>query len=42
LVKNGTETDVDCGGVCAQCTSGKHCLANNDCTSGTCNQGFCQ
>lgn len=41
-VKNGNETDVDCGGTCSKCSSGKHCLAGSDCTSGICSSGTCQ
>ncbi len=36
-VKNGTETDVDCGGGCAtKCLVGKACAMNADCASGIC------
>lgn len=45
----GTETDVDCGGDCADysapgftglpCASGKACGFNSDCASGTCSGG---
>jgi hypothetical protein len=39
--KEGTETDVDCGGACAdqalRCAGGKICLVNNDCLSNSCN-----
>lgn len=42
-VKNGTETDVDCGGTCtADCANGKTCAANSDCTSANCVAGVCQ
>jgi cysteine-rich repeat protein len=42
-VRNGTETDVDCGGgICMKCDSGKLCLMNLDCASGTCTLGTCQ
>ncbi|MBI4703902.1 MAG: hypothetical protein HY744_22565 [Deltaproteobacteria bacterium] len=34
--KNGSETDVDCGGECAPCMNGKHCLAPEDCESKFC------
>jgi len=34
--KNGNETDVDCGGNCPDCLSGKGCLNNSDCRSGAC------
>jgi len=40
-VKNGAETDVDCGGaVCAgKCATGKGCKVGGDCKSGFCNAG---
>lgn len=42
LIKNGTETDVDCGGgTCATCVNGKTCGANADCQSGLCQGGVC-
>ncbi|MBK8252714.1 MAG: hypothetical protein IPK82_08605 [Polyangiaceae bacterium] len=41
-VKNGTETDIDCGGACgATCVPGKTCGANQDCAEGVCNAGIC-
>jgi hypothetical protein len=40
-IKNGTETDVDCGGGAptnaGPCAGGKVCVANTDCTSTACN-----
>jgi hypothetical protein len=40
--KNGTETDVDCGGgACPACGSGKTCSVNGDCSSGNCTGGVC-
>jgi hypothetical protein len=42
-VKNGAETDLDCGGgACAPCPNGKNCTINSDCTYGYCNSGICQ
>ncbi len=41
-VKNGTETDVDCGGSCADCVDGKVCLIAGDCVSGVCTGNVCQ
>jgi formylglycine-generating enzyme required for sulfatase activity len=39
-VKNGSETDVDCGGaVCHACNTGKTCTVNADCTSDICTMG---
>lgn len=40
-VKNGTETDVDCGGTCPRCATGRTCSVANDCQSGTCTGGAC-
>jgi hypothetical protein len=41
-VKDGAETDVDCGGdACPPCATGKACLAGADCASGDCAQGTC-
>jgi len=39
--KNSDESDVDCGGKCAGCTSGQHCDALQDCESSLCLLGFC-
>ena len=42
-IKDGTETDIDCGGLCAtKCTVGQHCLVGGDCQSGTCTATVCQ
>ena len=42
-IQNGNETDVDCGGgTCPTCGSGKTCLFNSDCTSGTCTNNQCE
>ncbi|MBX3196931.1 MAG: hypothetical protein KF894_02140 [Labilithrix sp.] len=45
-IKNGTETDIDCGGGAPtnapRCDAGKACAAPNDCRSGGCNHaGVC-
>lgn len=40
-VKNGDETDVDCGGTAAKCVAGKACSVHEDCTSGACPGGTC-
>ncbi|MBR4984600.1 MAG: hypothetical protein IKY83_02525 [Proteobacteria bacterium] len=41
--KNGTETDVDCGGSnCPACQDGKACIANTDCISNNCDGGTCR
>jgi hypothetical protein len=34
--KNGDETDVDCGGSCPRCATGKACLRRKDCQSAVC------
>src|SRR5258708_5951733 len=37
LIKNGDESDVDCGGVvCPGCASGKKCNGDTDCLSSLC------
>jgi uncharacterized repeat protein (TIGR01451 family) len=42
-VKNGAETDVDCGGgACPYCALGKTCITNSDCSSQKCSGGVCQ
>jgi len=41
-VRNGPETDVDCGGdACLPCGAGKGCISDGDCTSAYCAQGTC-
>jgi hypothetical protein len=41
-VKNGAETDVDCGGgTCNKCPNGKTCIAKTDCLSAGCVGGVC-
>lgn len=42
IQKDGLETDVDCGGVCAVCAVGKGCLVGGDCVSSVCVGGICQ
>jgi hypothetical protein len=41
-LKDGDETDIDCGGAaCGTCLSGRTCAANADCLSGECAAGRC-
>ena len=40
-VKDGSETDVDCGGDCNACSSGKTCSTINDCSSKICDDSTC-
>ncbi len=41
-VKNGAETDVDCGGgVCGACGGGRACVEARDCISRQCAMGRC-
>ncbi|MEO7330696.1 MAG: hypothetical protein ABI193_19125, partial [Minicystis sp.] len=41
-IKNGTESDIDCGGSCAsKCANGKTCGAGGDCSSTSCVTGIC-
>ena len=47
-VKNGAETDIDCGGPgsgcpdTSRCVAGKHCSRPGDCNSGVCQAGVCK
>ena len=40
-IKNGTETDVDCGGTCPGCTLDRACSTPSDCRSNGCEAGQC-
>jgi hypothetical protein len=40
-IQDGSETDVDCGGSCGTCPIGRYCIADADCTDGTCTYGVC-
>lgn len=42
-IRNGAETDLDCGGgTCPQCSPGQECLENSDCAGiGLCFGGIC-
>jgi hypothetical protein len=41
-VKNGTESDIDCGGGdCSPCADGKKCAQGSDCDSKSCISGAC-
>jgi hypothetical protein len=41
-VKNGDESDMDCGGPCPdKCKDGAACVTVNDCTSGNCDSSLC-
>jgi len=41
-IKNGTETDVDCGGSCpTHCADGAVCAVSGDCLSNVCDVGKC-
>ncbi len=40
-VKNGSETDMDCGGSCSPCVHGKQCLVNEDCYGNLCAGHYC-
>ncbi len=41
-VKNGLETDIDCGGACADCGTNKACSKGTDCVSGVCRSRVCK
>jgi hypothetical protein len=40
-VKDGNETDVDCGGSCGKCNIGQRCGQNTDCDDSICVAGEC-
>jgi hypothetical protein len=40
-IRNGSETDVDCGGPCGDCLDGSACLVGDDCFSGNCRDLRC-
>jgi hypothetical protein len=40
-VKNGGETDVNCGGPCTPCAVDQACLVAGDCASGVCKGDVC-
>jgi hypothetical protein len=40
-VRNGNETDVDCGGNCDGCDDGLACGVDGDCSSGQCSNNVC-
>jgi len=43
MIKDGLETDIDCGGgQCPKCTNNKACMQNSDCTSDNCSNGKCR
>ncbi len=42
LIKDGSETDVDCGGSCKPCELGQHCGSVHDCYSGICSGNTCR
>jgi hypothetical protein len=41
-IKNGSESDVDCGGSCPRCLNGRSCGSRDDCASAVCTGGTCQ
>lgn len=41
-VKNGTESDIDCGGGCPTCVDGRSCVVASDCTSKSCSGTICR
>ena len=40
-VRNGPESDVDCGGDCPACDLGRSCKRARECVSGLCADGVC-
>lgn len=40
-IRNGSESDEDCGGACPDCADGDTCRVGADCASGACDDGVC-
>jgi len=40
-VRNGDESDLDCGGDCPLCAAGQSCAGAGDCRSGVCDAQVC-
>ena len=40
-VKNGSESDIDCGGTCPRCENTRDCESQDDCRSALCVSGVC-
>ena len=40
-IKNGSETDVDCGGGCGRCMKGLTCATGDDCETAYCSGSVC-
>ena len=40
-IRNGEETDIDCGGSCGRCEVGGSCKSNADCEDSDCQGGVC-
>jgi hypothetical protein len=40
-IRNGDETDIDCGGTCGVCNVGDSCHTNTDCDNDNCVRGTC-
>lgn len=42
-IKDGSESDVDCGGTCPRCVNGQTCTSRDDCVSAFCHSstGLC-
>ncbi len=35
-IKNGSESDIDCGGTCPRCADSRTCITRNDCAGALC------
>jgi len=40
-VRNGDESDIDCGGACEACDDDRACASDGDCASGVCSDEAC-
>ena len=41
-IRNGSETDVDCGGTCPRCADFKSCASRDDCRRALCQGDVCR
>jgi hypothetical protein len=41
-IRNGSETDVDCGGTCPRCADFKTCASRDDCRGALCQGDVCR
>lgn len=40
-IRNGSESDIDCGGSCSRCANGRRCNGRDDCIGALCINNVC-